>query len=143
LGGDRGTVRLSLNPRGTDEIEGTGIKIKIEDKFLTGTIKKGEITFNTSDGGVAVYKNDAYPSNLSIIGSILLAIWIIFVIIQGFLAYGLTQREVLREGKKGNGETLMNAQAYYGLLSLIPGVVIYLWYQERQVDKILKKDKFE
>ena len=106
---------------------------------IIGTIEKGEITFDSPSKGTILYYKVFSMSDVDIVQLFtlffpLFIIWLIIFIIQNFLAYGLAHRQVLREGKSGNGVSLFSIQLHYYFLSLIPGPVIYLWLKERKED---------
>jgi len=63
---------------------------------------------------------------------VLIILWQITVVIQGFFAYGTVYR--LTKNGGDNGIALFGWLLVLGLASLIPGLGIYLWYHYRDVD---------
>jgi|GEM_PF-3960449 len=118
-------------PTGSYKTEGTRIEMSFGGEPLVGTIGNGKIVFDTTYGDDIVYTKVFFTANIVIP---LVFIWLVIVVIQNFLSYGLIRRDVLREKEDGSGVTLFFTDLTYGFLALIPGLVIYLWLKERKKD---------
>ena len=120
---------------GTYRVNGTTLFMTIGDQQLKAHIDNGTITFEApNDIGAFSKTTFALMSLLSAWPYFLIAIWLILVIIQSFLSYGLAYRAIKKDKDEGDGASLYGYLSYYGFLSLIPGCVIYLWYRGKKND---------
>jgi len=62
---------------------------------------------------------------------ILIYLWYLIVLIQGFLGYGTAYRLTRYGGD--NGVALFGWMLLMGLASAIPGLGIYLWFKYREL----------
>ena len=60
---------------------------------------------------------------------LLLFLWYIMVLVQGFMAYGTAYRATKNGGD--NGVALFGWFFLFGLAALVPGLGIYLWHQSK------------
>ena len=60
----------------------------------------------------------------------IILLWRIITIVQGFLSYGTAYRLTKRGGD--NGISLFGWLFVLGLASMIPGLGIFLWFQYRE-----------